>query len=170
MYDPVLENEKDGIPAPPTKHQWVMRDEQLGRQKDAAVINARIDTNSSPDYCLQYDNGYDFYFTLADEMERCFRSGCWIASICVGSAAIDAFFYEVWGITKGNKIEEKLKEMNFPHIGIWQLIRKNRNNIIHITEESNYPEQNNYDLHYIAKKTVWFVHYYRYYMGFSDEG
>lgn len=168
MYDPFLENDLDGIPDIPSREQWEMRNEQLCRQKDSAVLNAQLDTNSDPDYCLEYGKSYSFYFTLAEEMERCFRSGCWIASICVGSAAIDAFFQEVFGVTNGKKIEAKLNELNFPHIFTWQEIRKSRNNIVHITADSNFSEQDNYELHYIAKKTLWFVHYFCHYIGFSE--
>ncbi|MBQ4810303.1 hypothetical protein A7985_07620 [Pseudoalteromonas luteoviolacea] len=168
MFDPFLENDHNGIPVPPTREQWAMRDEQLGRQHDSAVLNAQLDTNTGPHYYLEYNKNYDFYFTLTEEMERCFRNGCWIATICVGSAAIDAFFNEVFGLTRAKKVEEKLKELKFPHIGTWKLIRDNRNNIVHITEDSNFTELDNYELHYIAKKTLWFVHYFCYYIGFNE--
>jgi hypothetical protein len=106
MYDPFLENDKDGIPIPPTKEQWAQRDQQLGRKKDAAVLNALKDTNTNSNYYLEYTEGYQYYFVLSEEMDRCFRCGCWLSSICIGSSALDAFFHEAWGISRAEPVEK----------------------------------------------------------------
>ena len=156
MVDRFLENEKDGFPICPTEDIWSARDDQMRRMIDAALLNAQLDTNSEgKSYMYTSDRAY--FRSLVNEMERCFRAGCWISVVCLGGAAVDAFSKDIFG---DSRCKTELEKMQFPRVGQWQLLRDKRNSIMHINENTDHDTSNNYDLHEYAKQSIFFVYYY----------